>query len=81
MPHIIIKHFPKDLDDALREKLKTSLAEVVQTAFGCDPGAISIALQSVPAEHWHQAVYRPDIEPHIGHLLKSPEYRSQASKG
>ncbi|WP_404294326.1 hypothetical protein ACD578_28910 (plasmid) [Microvirga sp. RSM25] len=81
MPHVIIKHFPANLDRGARERLKSAIAEAIRGAFRCDPGAISIALQDVPPDRWHEAVYEPDIQPHIGRLLKSPDYQSRSSNG
>lgn len=74
MPHINIKHFPAVLNEETKAELIRSLTKAVQNAFGCDEGVISIALEPVQQEIWHEQVYRSEIENRKNLLCKSPNY-------
>ncbi|MDO0925912.1 tautomerase family protein [Streptomyces sp. TG1A-8] len=72
MPHVTISHFPKDLDDAGRERLVARLTEAVRDAFDVGEDAVSIALRPVAPEAWDEEVYRPEITARPGLLVKRP---------
>jgi 4-oxalocrotonate tautomerase len=81
MPHVNIKHFPASLTESGREALMQSITEAVQQAFGCNAGAVSIALESVPADDWDAQVYRPEIAGRQHLLSKIPSYGSLSQGG
>lgn len=74
MPHVSIKHFPVALDDQQQSGLVADITSAVHRAFGCDDAVISIALEAVPAERWHEQVYVPEIVERRELLRKVPEY-------
>lgn len=74
MPHVSIKHFPADLDADRRSRLVEAVAAAVQSAFGCDDGAISIALEAVEPAAWQDRVYGPEIQDRKHLLAKVPRY-------
>jgi len=74
MPHVNIKHFPAPLTDQQRADLVLAVTEAVRGAFGCDEGVISIALEPVESEVWHEQVYLPEIVNRGELLHKSPNY-------
>jgi len=74
MPHVNIKHFPTPLTDEQQDRLVTALTAAVQSAFGCEEGVISIALEPVAQEVWHETVYLPEIVDRRQLLHKVPNY-------
>ena len=74
MPHINIKHFPVLLSDEQQADLVAAVTKAVKTAFSCDEGAISIALEPVEKEVWPERVYIPEIVNRKNLLRKLPSY-------
>jgi 4-oxalocrotonate tautomerase len=74
MPHVTIKHFPKDLDDEAKSRLADKVTEAVREAFGSRRGAVSVSLQPVEREDWDAEVYRPEIAGGGDRLIQSPDY-------
>lgn len=74
MPHVNVKHFPASLGDEQQFELIASITKAVQSAFGCDEGAISIALEPVGKEVWNERVYVPEIVNRKDLLRKTPNY-------
>jgi 4-oxalocrotonate tautomerase len=74
MPHVNIKHWPAPLTDEERAQLVTSIAGAVATAFRCDEGVVSIALEPVPQADWTDRVYVPEVVDRKDLLVKTPNY-------
>jgi 4-oxalocrotonate tautomerase len=74
MPHISIKHLPVELDDRRQSALVSEVTEAVERAFGVSESVISIALESVAPEAWHEQVYVPEIINRRELLRKVPQY-------
>lgn len=74
MPHINIKHFPVDISESQQAQLVASITQAVKTAFKCDEGVISIALEPVDKEAWNERVYVPEIVNGKPLLRKTPNY-------
>lgn len=74
MPHVMIKHFPVPLPEERLTALVDRVTEAVHEAFGCDDAVISIALQPVAPEDWHESVYLPEIVGRRELLCKIPAY-------
>jgi amino acid adenylation domain-containing protein len=74
MPHVNIKHFPVSLTDEQQAELIASVTSAVQRAFRCDEEVISIALEPVDADAWHEQVYVPEIVNRKELLRKQPNY-------
>jgi 4-oxalocrotonate tautomerase len=74
VPHINIKYFPVPLDEQQQSELVTAITSAVKTAFRCDEGVISIALEPVAKEAWNERVYEPEIVQRKELLRKTPNY-------
>ena len=74
MPHVNIKHFPVPLSEDQQAELVAALTQAVKTAFGCDEGVISIALEPVQKAAWNEHVYIPEIVDRRHLLRKLPNY-------
>ncbi len=76
MPHVTIKHFPKDFADEQKRQLAEAITRVVTEHFGTYDGSVSIALEPVPAHDWTERVYEPEIVGRQQSLIKEPNYRN-----
>jgi 4-oxalocrotonate tautomerase len=76
VPHVHIKHFPRDFTDEQKQRLADAITAVVTDHFDTYDGAVSIALEPVTADDWDRAVLVPDIQGRAGLLIKKPDYRS-----
>ncbi|MFF7974408.1 amino acid adenylation domain-containing protein [Streptomyces sp. NPDC007905] len=74
VPHINIKHFPVALSEAQEEELLAALTSAVSNAFGCKEDVVSIAIEPVEQEAWHEQVYEPEIVRRQDLLRKTPNY-------
>ncbi|RFC65199.1 tautomerase PptA [Fulvimarina endophytica] len=74
MPHVSIKHFPKDLSPEQTRALSDEITAAIQKAFASRDGAISIAVEPVEKERWQSDVYEPEIVGKSGRLIKRPDY-------
>ncbi|MFD3525397.1 amino acid adenylation domain-containing protein [Streptomyces sp. NPDC058653] len=74
VPHVNIKYFSSSLSEERRSELVTAVTEAVRTAFTCDEGVISIALEPVDKDVWNDRVYVPEIVNRKELLHKSPNY-------
>ncbi|SQZ72848.1 tautomerase PptA [Escherichia coli] len=66
MPHIDIKCFPRELDDA-------DITDVIIRHLNSKDSSISIALQQIQPESW-QAIWDAEIAPQMEALIKKPGY-------
>ncbi len=80
MPHVHIRHFPKDFTDEGRRRLATALTAVVTEHFGTCDGAVSIALEPVPAERWTETVLVPEIQGRADLVIQEPAYAKEDPK-
>lgn len=76
MPHVTIKHFPKEFTDEQKAQLANAITELVVESFGTYEGAVSIALEPVPKADWTATVVEPEINGHPEKLIKAPNYRA-----
>ncbi|WP_307791007.1 thioesterase domain-containing protein [Streptomyces actuosus] len=74
VPHISIKHFPVALSEAQEKELLAALTSAVSNAFGCKEDVVSIAIEPVEQEAWHEQVYEPEILRRQDLLRKTPNY-------
>lgn len=74
MPHVNIRHFPRSLSEAQQSELVAAVTTAVTNAFGCGEGAVSIALEPVEEEAWHEQVYIPEVVDRKDLLCKTPNY-------
>ena len=76
MPHINIKHFPREFTDEERTRLSDAITEVILDHFDTYEGAVSIALEPVAKADWKDAVVESEITGHEHQLLKPPNYQN-----
>lgn len=74
MPHVNIKHFPRDVSEAQKAELVAAVSLALKSALGCSDDAISIALEPIEPDVWQEKVYGPEIEGRRELLCKSPNY-------
>lgn len=74
MPHVNIKYFPVAISEEQESELVDALAGAITEAFGCDKGVISIALEPVDTDSWHEQVYLPEVVERKNLLVKKPNY-------
>jgi 4-oxalocrotonate tautomerase len=74
MPHVNIKHFPTQLDQAREAELVAAVTQAVVDAFGVSPGTVSIATEPVTPAAWQDTVYSPEIVGRSDLLRKFPDY-------
>lgn len=74
MPHVSIKHFPKDLTAEQKDRLAQAITDVVTEHFHVSDAAVSIALEPVDKADWNEKVYGPDITANQDRLIKPPGY-------
>ncbi|MEU6350867.1 amino acid adenylation domain-containing protein [Streptomyces sp. NPDC047072] len=74
VPHVHIKHFPVPLTREQETELVDAVTTAVRKAFGCAEDVVSIALEPVDQEAWHERVYVPEIVERKDLLRKAPNY-------
>ena len=74
VPHVNIKHFPASLSEEKQSELLAAVTKAVTSAFSCDEGVISIALEPVEQDVWNDRVYLPEIVNGGDLLHKRPNY-------
>jgi 4-oxalocrotonate tautomerase len=77
MPHLTLKHFPKNFTRAQERELADALTTLIAERFGTSPGAVSISLEAVDPKEWQTSVYAPEIEGRSATLLKYPDYEQK----
>jgi 4-oxalocrotonate tautomerase len=76
VPHVHIKHFPRDFTDVQKKRLSEAVTAVVVEHFATYDGAVSLALEPVAETDWNAAVTVPEIEGRAHLLVKEPHYRT-----
>jgi 4-oxalocrotonate tautomerase len=74
VPHINIKHFPRDFTDEQKQQLAEAITTVIAENFEIYEGAISIALEPVAEPDWNETVVVPEITGREHLLIKAPNY-------
>lgn len=74
MPHIDVKHFPRNLSEEEKKAVAEDLAVVLKKHFGSSDESLSVALNEIQPERWKDDVYDPVIKPQLDTLPKKPGY-------
>ncbi|KFF69293.1 tautomerase PptA [Pectobacterium brasiliense] len=74
MPHIDVKHFPRNLSEEEKKAVAEDLAAVLKKHFGSSDESLSVALNEIQPERWKDDVYDPFIKPQLDALPKKPGY-------
>lgn len=67
MPYIAIKSFPKD--QATKELVVEKINEIFLEVWGCPQEAITISIEDVTPEDWHEKIVKPEIDPKKENML------------
>ena len=73
MPHVIIKLHPGrsyEQKYELAEKIVEDVANIAK----CDKKVVSVSIEEVTSEDWHEKVYDPDIQKKQNQLIIKPGY-------
>ncbi|MFI5979815.1 hypothetical protein ACIQWR_10765 [Streptomyces sp. NPDC098789] len=73
MPHVHVRHFPKDLTPERLAAFDAAVTAAVTATFAVDEEVVSISLEPVAPEDWDERVVT-DIAAHRELLLKAPGY-------
>lgn len=71
---MIIRHWPRTFTDEEKADLVSSLSQAVTRVFCCEPGSVSIAVESIEPAQWMERVHIPEIEQRAELLWKQPNY-------
>lgn len=74
MPHISIKHWPRDFTPQEKTDLVDSLTALITRVFRVEEGSVSIAVEPVPVGRWREWVHVPELEERSHLLWKQPNY-------
>jgi 4-oxalocrotonate tautomerase len=77
VPHVNIKHFPRDFTDEQKKAVAEAITTVVLQNFDTYEGAVSIALEPVAKPDWNETVVVPEITGRAHLLVKAPNYGKQ----
>jgi len=66
MPYIAIKAYPKD--EETKKKVVNEINEVFLKYWGCPAEAITVSLEEVMPENWHQVVEN-EIKPNADKMM------------
>lgn len=73
MPHVNIKLY-SPLSSEQKSGLALAITKAIIDNIKCEEGAVSIALETIDKELWHNKVYIPEIINRKEFLCKSPTY-------
>ncbi|RPH22515.1 tautomerase PptA [Buttiauxella warmboldiae] len=74
MPHITVKHYPRELTDEQKQALASDICAVLRKHFNSSDESLSVALTPVEKERWKEDVYDKEISPQLATLAKKPGY-------
>ncbi|MGJ7905990.1 tautomerase family protein [Actinopolyspora sp. H202] len=77
MPHVTIKHFPRNFTYQEQQRLAAEITALVLENFDTHEDAVSIALEPVEKPEWHEKVVVPEVTERAELLIKAPNYRKQ----
>jgi 4-oxalocrotonate tautomerase len=72
MPHVMIWHFDTPLTVEQKERLAEQIVNVVASATGNEPGAVSVDLRPVDPPQWSSVVVEPLIRPRWEQIVRRP---------
>ncbi|MCB0699367.1 MAG: tautomerase family protein [Chitinophagaceae bacterium] len=74
MPHIIVKLWPGQSEEAKQKLAEQIVANSMETlCYGAD--SLSVAFEEIESRDWKDKVYLPDIVEKEGQLYKKPGYK------
>ncbi|MGB7799780.1 tautomerase PptA [Buttiauxella sp.] len=74
MPHITVKHFPRELTDEQKQALAADICDVLKKHFNSTDESLSVALTPIQKDRWKEDVYDKEIAPALDTLAKKPGY-------
>lgn len=73
MPHLKVQMYP-GRTDAQKEQLAKSLEECMKEVLGSPSSSISIAIEEIPQENWHEEVVEKELKENSNAVVKMPGY-------
>ncbi|WP_281714314.1 tautomerase family protein [Allobaculum stercoricanis] len=73
MPHLKVQMYP-GRTDAQKEQLAKSLEECMKEVLGSPSSSISIAIEEIPQENWHEEVIEKELKENSNTVVKMPGY-------
>ncbi|WP_019892052.1 tautomerase family protein [Allobaculum stercoricanis] len=73
MPHLKVQMYP-GRTDAQKEQLAKSLEECMKEVLGSPSSSISIAIEEIPQENWHEEVVEKELKENSNTVVKMPGY-------
>ena len=73
MPHLKVQMYP-GRTDAQKEQLEKSLEECMKEVLGSPSSSISIAIEEIPQENWHEEVVEKELKENSNTVVKMPGY-------
>ena len=73
MPHLKVQMYP-GRTDAQKEQLAKSLEECMKEVLGSPSSSISIAIEEIPQENWHEEVVEKELKENSDTVVKMPGY-------
>lgn len=75
MPHVTIKHFPRDFTEEQKQRMADEVTRTVLANFDTHEGAVSVSLEPVDRSEWDETVVAAEITGREHLLIKAPNYR------
>lgn len=73
MPHLKVQMYP-GRTDAQKEQLAKSLEECMTEVLGSPSSSISISIEEIPQEIWHEEVVEKELKKNSNTVVKMPGY-------
>ncbi|GAA3933903.1 tautomerase family protein [Litoribacillus peritrichatus] len=73
MPHINIKHYP-GLTDEQKSEISNRIQEVIVSVSHCKPSVVSVVMEPVSADEWHERVIEPELIAKQSFITIKPNY-------
>lgn len=74
MPHVHIKHFPRNFTAEQEKRLAQAITTAVLENFDTHDGAVSIVREPVAKADWNEAVTASELTECEHSLIKKPNY-------
>ncbi|WP_340561962.1 MULTISPECIES: tautomerase family protein [Streptomyces] len=74
MPHVSLKHYPRDFTPEQKQRLADAVTRLVVEHFEVPENVVSVALEAVDPAQWRERVDAPEISARPDLLIKTPDY-------
>ncbi|MEW2166597.1 hypothetical protein AB0912_26900 [Streptomyces sp. NPDC007084] len=74
VPHLSVRHWPREFTAEARNELVAELTSVITRVFEVEEGSVSISVEPVAIDRWHDDVHVPELVERAHLLWKRPHY-------